>query len=67
MAQTQAHQQPQGVWASLFATTAESAPVEAALPPEMDRLMRFTDGPGAVEQEAEGMPLLARLWRYQGP
>lgn len=39
---------------------------EAALPPEMERVMRFTDGPGAVA-EPEEPNLLLRLWRYQGP
>jgi hypothetical protein len=39
---------------------------EASLPPEMERVMRFSDGPGAVPEHEEPN-LLLRLWRYQGP
>ena len=38
---------------------------EVQLPPEVERLARFTDDPAALGEEA---PLtgLAALWRYQG-
>jgi hypothetical protein len=32
----------------------------------MERVMRFSDGPGAVPEHEEPN-LLLRLWRYQGP
>jgi hypothetical protein len=35
----------------------------SSLPPEVERIMRFTDAPGAQAPEAQG---LMAFWRYQG-
>ena len=41
----------------------QPAAVEAALPPEVERLMRFTDAPQETEEEQGWL----RVWRDQGP
>lgn len=43
----------------------QPAAAEGALPPEVERLMRFTDAPQDAEQQQEQGWL--RFWRYQGP
>ena len=43
----------------------EAQQQEAALPPEVERLARFTDGPGSPAEEQQPRGLLS-LWRYQG-
>lgn len=45
---------------------AGAQPTERTLPPEVERLARFADGPGAAAGE-EPQHWLASWWRYQGP
>lgn len=49
----------------LLPPQADAPQAESALPPEVERLMRFTDAPqpGAEEEEAQGV---LSWWRYQG-
>ncbi|KAI7837724.1 hypothetical protein COHA_008446 [Chlorella ohadii] len=57
--------QGRGIFAWLQGGQQQPAAVEAALPPEVERLMRFTDAPLDVEQQQQQGWL--RFWRYQGP
>ncbi|KAL4458984.1 hypothetical protein ABPG75_013849 [Micractinium tetrahymenae] len=56
-----------GVWALLTGSKNDAAtqPSERALPPEVERLACFSDGPGAAAEEPQNW--LASWWRYQGP
>lgn len=57
--------QQRGIFAWLQGAPQQPAAAEGALPPEVERLMRFTDAPQDAEQQQEQGWL--RFWRYQGP
>jgi hypothetical protein len=63
--QKQAAAQGRGIFAWLQGNHQQPAAAEAALPPEVERLMRFSDAPLDAEQQQEEGWL--RFWRYQGP
>lgn len=49
---------------SLISQGEVPAQCTATLPPEVERLMRFTDAPQLEEEQPQGW---LRFWRYQGP
>lgn len=66
--QTAAGSPARGVWALLTGLKGEATaqPSERTLPPEVERLALFADGPGAAAGE-EPQHWLVSWWRYQGP